>query len=972
MEERVRLVIVGCGMAAGKLVEEIGVRDGEKRLLITVIGDEPGGNYDRIRLADQLDDAEHSRFWLNDEAWFKERGITTLLGDKVVGIDNDVKSVTTRSGKTVEYDQLVLATGSRALVPNIEGVAIQGVFTLRNLEDAAAIRTWLSDRKRVTVMGGGVLGLELADKLVRMGKTVTVSHLMDTLMEQQLNREAALVLEKRFIKAGVTVEKENPIVSVVDRDGGLLLKRKDGTFLETDALVINCGIVPNVDLVQAAGLAVDRGIVVDETLRTSAPNIYALGECIEFDGALYGLVAPVYAQARVLSDRLCGIESTYRNEPLPMVKLKSEIPTVAMGVREPRAGDEVITYDNPCSLIHKKLIVRDNMLVGAHLVGDVLNADALSGYYASKLPLPNRMESLIFPGVKPAGYETQAVYWPLDVSVCDCNGISARTVRDAVRHSGRNIKVITEKTRAAVNCGTCLSRVESIVDSSYDAIVVGAGLGGLSAAARLAKADKRVLVIERHDQVGGYATSFTREGYTFDVSLHNLGPMNSSIQRIFENLGLDKRIEYVPFDCFTKVHFPGFSLKLPKGYMAFIDELKQLTDDPEEKAGLDALAKEVWTIRKGFEEIEMLTLDAPGAVGVSPLMAAKYPQFSELIFSSFGELQDKYIKSETIKGLLCNVWWYLGLPPSEMAAILYAVVAAGYIEYGGGVVKGTSQNLSNALRDVIMENGGEIRLNTEVTRILSSDGKVEGVLTNGGEMFYADLVLSNAGAINTFKNLVSEPTLKKKYLKKTTRQENSLSAIQLYVGLDCSLDKVGAADQGHGFAVFESYDHEANYQAIVDGAYDKIPLACMLYSNQDQTLAPDGCAVLNILSLDHIKNWEDLSRSDYEKKKRMVIDTLLTRVETYLPGLKTHAQVKELGTPMTMRRYTANPDGAIFGPCQNVYQSGLNRLQAETPIAGLYLVGSSIYPGGGYPSVINSGYRTAHLILEKEKSSVCS
>ena len=970
MEKRSRLVIVGCGMAAGKLVEELCVRDEAKRLSITVVGDEPGGNYDRIRLADRLDETENPRFWLNDEAWFERRGVSTHLGDAVSALNTTKKSVTTQSGVSIEYDKLVLATGSRALVPDVGGADAQGVFTLRKLGDAAAIRSWLSSRERIAVMGGGVLGLELADKLVRMGKTVTVSHLVDRLMEQQLNREAALVLEKRFQAAGVTIEKENPFVEVSEAAGHLLLTRKDGTTLETDALIINCGIAPNLEPAKSAGLAVERGILVDEALQTSAPDVYGLGECIQFDGAVYGLVAPVYAQARVLSERLCGQAAVYRNEPLPMVRLKSEIPAVAMGVLEPSEGDEVITYDNPRALIHKKLIVRDNVLVGAHLVGDVLNADALAGYYASKLPLPSRMESLIFPGIKQVGYESQAVYWPLDVSVCDCNGISARTIREAVRRYGNNIKAITETTRAAINCGTCRSRVESIADSSFDVIVVGAGLGGLSAAARLAKAGKRVLVVERHDQVGGYATSFSREGYTFDVSLHNLGPINSSLEQIFKNLGLDERLEYIPFDRFTTVHFPDLSLALPKGYMAFIEALKQLVaDDPEEQAGLDALAEEVWTIRKGFEEIEMLTLDAPGAGGVSPLMAIKYPQFSELIFTTFGELQDKYIKNERIKGLLCNVWWYLGLPPSEMAAILYAVVGTGYIEYAGGVVKGTSQNLSNALRDVIVENGGEIRLNTEVTRILSSEGKVEGILTDGGEMFYSDLVISNAGAINTFKHLVSEPTLKKKFLKKATRQESSLSAIQLYLGLDCPLEAVGAAGQGHGFGVFDSYDHEANYRAVVDGEYDRIPLACVLYGNQDETLAPDGCAVLNIMSLDHIKNWEGLSRSDYEKKKRAVTDTLINRIEKYLPGLESHVVVRELGTPMTMRRYTANPDGAIFGPCQNVYQSGLNRLQAETPVTGLYMVGSSVYPGGGYPSVINSGYRTAHLILETEKKS---
>jgi phytoene desaturase len=960
MSKPLKLAIIGCGMASGKLMEELVLRDAN-RFHITVIGDEPEGNYDRIRLTSILHGKTPPRFYLHDSKWLEANRIEARLGESAIAVDLANRTVVGDKGSRLSYDRLVFAAGSRAFVPPIKGADTPGVFTLRNLGDVRAISSFIENKSRVTVMGGGVLGLELADVLSDLGKTVSISHLMPDLMEQQLSSEPAAVLEKLLINSGICVQKENPIVAVsTSENGALILSLKNGDSEETDLLIINCGIVPNAALAREAGLSVRRGIVVNDRLQTSDSTVFAVGECAEIKGRTVGLLAPVYAEAKCLAAILLGDEEIRYQESVGIsVKLKSRIPAVAMGKLAPEAGDTAIVYDNPQSLIYKRLIVQDNRLVGATLVGDHLNADAVSGYFASNIPLPKKIESLLFPGVKKAEEVTQAVYWPGTVNVCDCNSISCDTVRGAIRSLGPDVARISEVTGAGQSCGTCISRVSAIVENTFDAVVVGSGLGGLTAAANLSRHKKRVLVIEQHDKPGGYATSFTRDGFTFDASLHNLGPLHSSILRIFENLGLLNEVEYIPYNCFSRIVFPENDFALTPGIDRFEDYL--ISMQPAEEQGIRAFFGEMRKVRQGFFEMENITFEADSDEVLSPLMAAKYPEFVEWMQTTLGELLDSHIKDAKVKAAIGNMWWYMGLPPSEMPALLFPASCLSYIECGGGYIKGTSQQLSSALARKVTEAGGKVLLNTKVTRILVSNDKVDGVVTDGGEMFYTDLVLSNAGAHETFVDLVDESQVKKKYRNKILRQDNALSAVQLYLGLDCPPESLGL--QEHSLTVFSSYDHDENMRFILDGDYEKTPFSLMVYSAVDASTAPKGKCVVNIFSLENSKNWEGLPAAVYEEKKRQVTAIVLRKAERFIPDLSKHIIVSELGTPRTMHRYTGHLEGSIYGQAQNIYQSGLSRLQSETPVGGLYLVGSAIYPGGGYPSVINSGYRTAHKIL---------
>lgn len=954
-----KLVIIGSGMSGGKLIEELLGRENAE-YSITVIGDEPYGNYDRIHLADVIKDEIEDSFWINSDSWYKDHGINAVLGDKAVSVDREAKKVVTGSGKEVSYDVLVFATGSHPLIPSIDGADREGVFTLRTISEAEAIKKRLENGSRVLVIGGGLLGLELASTLYDLGKEVTLSHLMNNLMETQLHEDAAFYLEKLLKARGIQFVMGTYLTNLTPQaDGSILADFKDGTMKNTDAVIINCGILPNKDLAQACGLATNKGIMVNEKLQTADDAVFALGECIEYEGQTFGLIAPVYEQARALAAILSGEDSVYANSPLPPAKLKGDVAAIAMGKAKESEGDEVIEYKNPGANIFKKLIVRDNLLKGAHLVGEDLNSDALGVYYTSQLPLPGRIEQLLFPGVHKPGSSSLAVYWPDSITICDCNGIDCGTVRQAVAEFGDNLEKVVKASRAGTSCGTCRNRIQSIIDNTYDVIVVGAGLGGLTTAATLAQKGKRVLVIEKHDKVGGYATKFTREDYTFDVSLHNLGPLKGVIKHIFDELGLMERVEYIPYDTFQRVIFPEHNINIPKGIDNYINILKE--DFPAEKEGLDKLFNEIKHMREGLDKFDEMALTGDPEVMNNPMMAVEYPQFVNLVETTFAEFLDEYIKDEKLKGIIGNFWWYLGLPPSQAASLIYCVTSINYFGNAGGYIKGTSQELSNALADVIKGHHGRVVLNTEVKKILMADKKARGVLTDEGEIFYADTVISNINAADTFVNLIDESQMKKRIRRKVSNLEYSSSAVQLYLGLDC--DPAGLGFKDHSFTIFNSYEHDKNYEYSLNGDYANTFFSCTNYTKVDPESTPEGKGIISIYSIDHMRNWENLSEHEYRKKKEKVTEILLDKVEKHFPGLREHIVVKELGTPKTMHRYTFSPEGSIYGPSHIVDQSGMRRLPTYTANPGLYIVGSTIYPGGGYPSVIFSGYKTAQMIL---------
>ncbi len=465
MSTQERLIIIGNGMAGGKLAEELVTR-GRERYDLTIVGDEPCGNYNRIKLVVKLKEPELPDLFLNTPEWYARNNIRTLLGQPVRSLDRSAKRVTLASGESLPYDRLVLATGARPIVPPMKGLDLPGVFTLRRLEDVERVRDYLQDKNAVTVVGGGLLGLELALMLRLLGKQVTVSHLMPTLMEMQLPEEAGRYLQRHLEALGVTFVMGTYITELLGSTAGVAEALfKDGTTLATDAVFFNCGIRPNTDLARAAGLACNKGVTVNERLQTSDPDIYACGECVEYQGQIWGLVAPVYEQARTLAAVLCGGDAAYTPSPPTPTRLKSDIPVISMGKFRPDAGEEVTLFTDPASATFKQLIIRDNTLVGAVMVGEDLNADLISLHYTAKIPVPSRRADLLFPGARTGDSIVDGKLIPDSAQICDCNGVSAGAIRRSIHHGHDTLSKVMTNTKAGTGCGNCKNKIKALLIS---------------------------------------------------------------------------------------------------------------------------------------------------------------------------------------------------------------------------------------------------------------------------------------------------------------------------------------------------------------------------------------------------------------------------------------------------------------------------------------------------------------------------
>ncbi len=458
-----KLVIVGNGMAGGKLVEEL-VANCDNCHQITIIGDEPCGNYNRIKLVGKLKDPDLPEFFINDPQWYADHGVEAILGATAQAIHREEKQVELADGRMIPYDKLVLATGAHPFIPPMDGLDLPGVFTLRKLRDVESIRNFLKDRSAVMVLGGGLLGIELALMLRLLGKRVTVSHLMPSLMELQLPEGAGHFLKHHLEDLGIRFVMGTYVTELLGTTAGVERARfKDGASIETEAVFFNCGIRPNKDLAEAAGLVFNRGIAVNDRLQTSDPHIYACGECIEFKGQTWGLVAPVYEHSRALAEILCGKGTTFQPSAPAPTRLKSDIPVLSMGRFKPEAGDEVVSYSDPSGAVFKQMILEDGFLKGAVLVGEDLNAESIELHYTARLPAPTRRADLLFPGATAGDAILDGSGIPDEARICDCNGISAAQIRTSIRDGNDTLFKVMRSTKAGTGCGNCKNKLKSLL-----------------------------------------------------------------------------------------------------------------------------------------------------------------------------------------------------------------------------------------------------------------------------------------------------------------------------------------------------------------------------------------------------------------------------------------------------------------------------------------------------------------------------
>ncbi|MBB4383208.1 assimilatory nitrate reductase (NADH) beta subunit [Bradyrhizobium sp. Rc3b] len=368
------LVIVGNGMAAARLVDEL-AKSALGRYAVAVIGEEPRLAYNRVLLSSVLAGETGSHeIELRPADWWRHRGVTVRYGYRVTEIDTGRRELKIEGEESMEYSKLVLATGSTPLRLNLPGADLAGVHTFRDTRDVDLLLTLAAAKKRVVVVGGGLLGLEAAYGLAKAGAPVTLLHLMDRLMERQLDGPAADLLKTLVERKGIRILL-NASTARIHGDGHVeAVELADGSRIEADAVIFAAGIKPNVALAKDAGIAVNRGIVVNDVMQTASPDIFALGECAEHRGTCYGLVEPAYEQARVLARHLAGRPAAYQGSVVSTNLKVSGVSVFSAGDFMGGEGSESLVLTDRRRGTYKKLVIADGRLTGAVLIGDTVDA----------------------------------------------------------------------------------------------------------------------------------------------------------------------------------------------------------------------------------------------------------------------------------------------------------------------------------------------------------------------------------------------------------------------------------------------------------------------------------------------------------------------------------------------------------------------------------------------------------------------
>ncbi|SCL19745.1 assimilatory nitrate reductase electron transfer subunit [Micromonospora nigra] len=473
-----RIVIIGNGMAGSRLAGELHARGGDHK--VTVLGAEPHRAYNRIMLSTLLagkigePDVELAEV--------AGHGVDLRTGSTVTAIDRAARQVHTADGDRIDYDHLVLATGSRAVVPPLPGLdpadPPDRVVPFRTLDDCRRILAHADGARRALVLGGGLLGLEAARGLAARGLDVGVVHPVPHLMERQLDAAGAAVLAGTLADLGVTTHLAVPATAVAADADGVRLDLADGRSLTADLLVLSCGVRPDTALAVAAGLDVERGVLVDDRLRTRDEQVSAIGDCAQHDGTVTGLVAPAWAQARVVADLLTGAEpaARYRHRPA-VTRLKAAgIDLAAMG--DPAGGPgEELTFADPTRGTYARLRIHDERLTAAILLGDNPTVGTVIQLFDRGQPVPADRRALLLGravGTTTAAPATSPALMPDAATVCQCNTVSKGALVRCWRDGARTVDAVVSRTRAGTGCGSCRDAVVGIVDwlSTVDSVEV--------------------------------------------------------------------------------------------------------------------------------------------------------------------------------------------------------------------------------------------------------------------------------------------------------------------------------------------------------------------------------------------------------------------------------------------------------------------------------------------------------------------
>jgi len=506
----------------------------------------------------------------------------------------------------------------------------------------------------------------------------------------------------------------------------------------------------------------------------------------------------------------------------------------------------------------------------------------------------------------------------------------------------------------------------SKADGEFDAIIIGAGLGGLGCGMAFARKGYRALVMEQHDRPGGYATAFRRPGcFLFDVSLHSTTVASrNNLNNLMPGFPEIADVEFMLHPNLYRAIFPNHDLRVPqKNVPAYVELLTR--QFPAEESGIKGIIEDMQGLQRDIGRFS----GGNSAPDMSRF-AQDYPYLARISGRTWGQVLDARIKDPKLRAIISNNWGYYGLPPSRLSPFYYALPTIGYLTDGGFYPRGSSQKISDALAKYIEDHGGRIMLKTRVEQILVKDHAAIGVRTAGGQEYKARAVISNANAPDTFRTMMNEAEYLKEYLVRLERYSISLSSFQVFLGLKRDLvRKLGIPDSEIFY--HPGYDPEAEYQASRMADVNNSGWGLMLYDNIYEGYSPKNKNTINILTLQGYDHWKEFeadyrkgNKQAYRAEKEKMAGNLIRQVEkVLLPGLTDAIEVMEIGTPLTNIRYTCNYRGAIYGWDQTMDNSGPARLPYKTPIKNLYLAGAWTSPGHGYGAVLPGGLQCFAQIM---------
>ena len=482
--KKLKLVMVGNGMAGVRTLEEL-LKIAPDVYDITVFGAEPYANYNRILLSPVLAGEQTIKdIMLNDVDWYQENNITLHLGKKITTIDRAKRLVIAEDGTTVEYDRLLLATGSNPFILPVPGKDLKGVISYRDIQDTNAMIEAAKTHKHAVVIGGGLLGLEAANGLKLRGMDVTVVHLPNWLMERQLDPTAGKMLQKSLEDRGLKFLLEKNTKEIIGDDNGHVkaIRFADGLEIPAELVVMAVGIRPNTKLAETAGLYCNRGIVVNDTMQTYDPQIYAVGECVNHRGVTYGLVAPLFEMAKVCANHLAHFGISSYQGSVTSTKLKvTGIDLFSAGEFMGGEGTEEIVLSDPIGGVYKKLVIKDDKLIGACLYGDTIDGSWYFKLLREGNDISEIRDTLMFgesnterPGDTGHVGFTNAAAMPDNAEVCGCNGVCKGTIVKVIKEKGLfTLEDVRKHTKASASCGSCTGLVEQIIsftaDDNYEA-----------------------------------------------------------------------------------------------------------------------------------------------------------------------------------------------------------------------------------------------------------------------------------------------------------------------------------------------------------------------------------------------------------------------------------------------------------------------------------------------------------------------